>query len=491
MKKKGSVNKRDLLNIGDGSLTRKEFFIIFILVLIATTFSNALMFYIYVSNGPLASPRATVVPVVTPVSGVGTPSFREPLSMNVVYFVSAPFLDFPVVDPNADNGAVSAYNERGELMWKSVGSHSDFLGWYIKGVGDVSGDGRRDVLVGVPYYNLGRGRVDLFSGNMGSVLWSVYGAENKSNLFGAALDGVGNLKGLGSVVIPDVLIGSPDYDLGSLTDVGSIEIYSSNDGSFLGEKVGVNSLDHFGAEVAVISDLDGDGYDDFLVAALDTDSITVPRNGTVHLYVGTNERCKIVGGSGDHLGRDIEGLDDIDGDGVADFAVGAPNGYAVVSPYFTKPGYVRIFSGLDCSPITNKIQGINVGDNMGWSISYIGDVNNNGVSDIVAGSPLYDSGGMIDNGRIYVIDGTGAIIRTHEGLTNNELFGYSVANVGDLDGDSINDYIVGSPRYKDATTGKNLGRVFVFSGRNGAELHRVVGNGGRFGWGVAGIPLAR
>ena len=109
-------------------------------------------------------------------------------------------------------------------------------------------------------------------------------------------------------------------------------------------------------------------------------------------------------------------------------------------------------------------------DRFGWSVANIGDLDGDGVDDIVAGA-TYDGTGGNKKGAVHIMfmesDGSvksTAVINdsTENGpdLTNGDEFGYSVENLGDLDGDGVNDLAVGAIN-DDEGTGNNLGAVHI------------------------------
>ena len=180
------------------------------------------------------------------------------------------------------------------------------------------------------------------------------------------------------------------------------------------------------------------------------------------------------------LGLFVSDVGDINGDGVDDFAVGAPAaGKGRVWLYWGGPG-------LDATPDL-VLEGQATGDYFGNSVRGCGDVNGDGWDDLVVGAPWNDAIGD-KAGRAYVFFGGPAPDAIADlifsGATAGEWFGWSVAGPGDLDGNGP-DILVGSPYF--AT---NLGRAYVYCG--GAALDSIpdvilaAPNAGWFGWFVNG-----
>ncbi|MCA9771279.1 MAG: hypothetical protein KC466_02665, partial [Myxococcales bacterium] len=107
---------------------------------------------------------------------------------------------------------------------------------------------------------------------------------------------------------------------------------------------------------------------------------------------------------------------------------------------------------------------------VGESLAVFGDIDGDAVADYAAGAPGFD----VNRGRVYVPSGvTGAVIRTVEG---DEKFlsdyGADVTGLGDVDGDDVPDFAVGTPNVNNST-----GKVIVYSGATGAVLRTFDGEG--------------
>ncbi len=116
------------------------------------------------------------------------------------------------------------------------------------------------------------------------------------------------------------------------------------------------------------------------------------------------------------------------------------------------------------------------GGGFGAAIANAGDVDGDGVDDLLIGEPFYyPTGGLTYEGRVSVISGaTHAVIRTHDGTQAQEMLGTAVAGVGDMDGDGIADYAIGS--WQHASNGLvNNGEVVVYRGSDGSVLWTIDG----------------
>src|SRR5262245_24634076 len=126
-------------------------------------------------------------------------------------------------------------------------------------------------------------------------------------------------------------------------------------------------------------------------------------------------------------------------------------------------------------------------EHFGASCAEVRDVDGDGIDDFLVRSPLVSTT-LLDCGRATLFSGaTGAVIRTHDGSTAGENFGTSVAAAGDVDGDGTPDYVVSAPRRSTSLT--FVGEVVVYSGRTGSLIWSVFGPvaNGVLGNSVAGV----
>lgn len=173
--------------------------------------------------------------------------------------------------------------------------------------------------------------------------------------------------------------------------------------------------------------------------------------------------------AGAQFGLAVQPTGDVNADGVADFAVGAPGS-----------DRVDVYSGATRTPIRSIVDPENhPGNDFGFALADVGDVNGDGVADLAVGARGVDNSFPLpcvtppcnatpDQGRAFVFSGaTGALIRKLSPADTNFLaFGFALAGLGDVSGDGVPDIAVGAP----TRINNKIGQVFAFSGANGSVL---------------------
>jgi len=298
-----------------------------------------------------------------------------------------------------------------------------------------------------------------------------------SDRFGISVANIGDLDGDG---INDVIVGAYLDDEGGDTR-GTIHIILLNSDGTPKSTVEINDStvngpilsdgDQFGSSVTNIGDLDGDGVND-VVVGVRHDGEGGYNRGAIHIILlnsdGTPKSTVEINGSttngpilndSDQFGVSITNIGDLDGDGVNDVAVGAyldDNGGSnrgaihiiLLNSDGTPKSTVEINDSTTNGPVLSDI------DLFGYSVSNIGDLDNDGISDIAVGASGDDEGGD-GRGAIHIIllntDGTPkSTVEINDSTTNGPIlsdgdqFGSSVTNIGDLDGDGVNDVAVGA-----------------------------------------------
>ena len=336
---------------------------------------------------------------------------------------------------------------------------SYYFGVSVAGVGDVNRDGYGDVMIGADGYNSYTGRAYLYLGSasgIGSLAKSTFAAPTTGIDFGYTLAGAGDVNGDG---YDDVIIGAGYYNSGT----GRAYVYRGMSTgvtlavatTLTGEAVG----DYFGDAVAGVGDVNGDGYDDVLVGAEGNESGT----GRAYLYLGSptglssTVTTTLSGATmGDYFGISLAGAGDVNDDGHDDVIVGAYGYGASIGRAYVYHGTT---GGLSTTAATT-ITGETTSNYLGGSVAGVGDVNNDGCSDVAVGADYYSAG----RGRVYLHEGSASgvsatAVTTLTGVSAGDRFGYAVAGAGDVNNDGNDDLLVGATGYSIRT-----GRAYVFHG---------------------------
>ncbi len=278
--------------------------------------------------------------------------------------------------------------------------------------------------------------------------------------------------------------GVNDLGLGDSESTGGglLRVISGRTGTVLWYALAAQPLDRLGASVATLGDLDGDGVDDLGVGAPQDPLIGIGGTGYVRVYSGATglPLGQLQGQNpGDRFGWDLLSLGDCNGDGVPDFAVSAPQTTVLQSPAL---GYVQVFSGSDLSLIAT-LSGQPQDRDFGFAIAAPGDLDGDGLPEIAIGAP----GGNLGQGVLRVISGkTMTELWNLPGAMPLDFLGQSVAIAGDWDQDGCLDIAVGVPGFSGTMLGQ--GRTMVLSGASGNTLLTFTGTqtGEAYGRGLAG-----
>jgi hypothetical protein len=280
----------------------------------------------------------------------------------------------------------------------------------------------------------------------------------------------------------DIIAGAPStgWNTGN-GRIGYAVVLSGKDGAELHRFLGDTREDLFGVSVSGAGDLDRDGFADLVVGAMSAKS-SGSSSGFVRAFSGVTGNVLFTrwGAAGDYLGVSVSGVGDVNQDGHDDFVAGA-----AINLSQGQKGYARVYSGKDGSTLYT-FRGDSNFDNLGASVSGAGDVDRDGFPDIVVGIPK-DDNTATNSGSARVYSGqTGAILYTFDGDSRGDELGGSVSGAGDVDGDFYADILVGAR--KTDNNGTDSGSARVYSGRTGSILYTFHGAsaGDTFGGAVSG-----
>ncbi|MCK6521177.1 hypothetical protein L6R49_07020 [Myxococcota bacterium] len=343
--------------------------------------------------------------------------------------------------------------------------------------GDADGDGLQDLWVAAPYEDT--------AGTDAGAVWLVRGpfaegtrtiGEDGVGFTGNADEQLGRMmKGdvdLNSDGLPDVMISAPRIKSTSGANaVGAVYVQF---GPFAGETAMPTGADlviygdaawgRLGLGAFVADDVSGDGEPDLVLGATYRGPTDRKESGTLYVMNGpftpdsrdvTEADLVIRGGVAyDHLGDRLT-LGDLDGDGIQEIIIGIDEHDSVASD----AGAIYLVYGgqsgeVDLATDALRLDGSASGDNFGRALALAGDLDGDGVSELIVGAPGYDDATAgADAGAVYVLSGAsvaaGADLATSTlalivGSAKSGGLGGAVAGGADLDGDGVNELFLGA-----------------------------------------------
>lgn len=355
-------------------------------------------------------------------------------------------------------------------------------------VGDATGDGLDDLLVGSPRENYDgasdSGAVFFIPG--GSAMSGSTLTEVASSF---AVGGPETELGTSVAVVPDINDdGIDDVVLGAGGSyggvVGYVRVHYGSPDLDLRDPVDgrlvANLSEGVGESVAGLGDVDNDGLGDILVGhPLYTNEGS--QLGAVYLLSGPALGSDIAPTAmwyssrlaDAYLGAAVAGVGDVDGDGLADMLMGAPYMRATES---YQGGAFLVVADSEPSGVMNPLDaeasfyGDEEYDRLGGEVAGAGDMNGDGLDDVLIAADGVDSDAGNSTGAVYLfLGGASGSLQADEadailvGKTEYQMFGTSLSVVDDLDDDGVDDVLVGEPGYYDEGP-SDTGKVYAFSG---------------------------
>lgn len=419
----------------------------------------------------------------------------------------------------------------------------DRSGGSVSAAGDFNGDGIDDLIIGAAFAN------PEGSDNAG-ISYVIYGSNNPiptpfnlSNIddqTGLRLNGITAQDNSGVSVssagdinkdgIDDIIIGAHRTTvLGEFVVGSSYVVYgdyfifnpfnlssiNAVNGFTLNGEAGSNFS---GRSVSSAGDFNGDGIDDLIVGSYGASSYGVTAVGKSYVIFGSNDvipnpfdlgtlntmfagRGFSIAGEaiGDGTGFSVSAAGDVNGDDIDDVIIGSESAdvsYVLFGSTGTLPGqfFLTDVDGNNGFRITAA----NSGDQAGISVSSAGDVNGDGIDDLIIGANYADANSNVNAGSSYVVFGSnngfnstfnlgsidGSNGFTINGIANDNQSGRSVSNAGDVNGDGIDDLIIGSAR-SNGFTGSSY---VVFGSDNGLTHPLNLSNlNGQNGFTIQGV----
>lgn len=386
----------------------------------------------------------------------------------------------------------------------------DMFGSYVSDAGDVNGDGYDDILVGAPQANAGKGVVYAFYGSASGLSftpdWAVNGTDTAVG-FGTSFSSAGDVNGDG---YDDILIGEPYANpKGAPLAPGHVyAYYGSVDGLSISPDWeaatdpvtdGLGEPPEFGFSVSSAGDVNNDSYDDIIIGSprYATDGAT----GAAFVFLGSPSGLPVPIGGGpvalastvnvnadnawfstgtfvanSYFGEAVGSAGDVNGDAFADVLVGAP---LDVDGQMNPIGKVYLYLGSAAGPSATAdviLASSQVNALFGVSVNGVGDINLDGLDDVIIGTPDFDSPvvrplastAVTQTGAAFVYLGSSTNLLAQpekwllsEGIASSD-FGFSVDGAGDVNNDGHPDLLVGDPGFSAANG--TIGSAFTYYG---------------------------
>ncbi len=406
--------------------------------------------------------------------------------------------------PIATHAATTIPLESDDIFWANDSTGNQLFGSSMAR-GDINNDGFEDIVIGAPMYDKSSDGADQDVGRVTVVYGNANQWDDGSNDSGTTFTGEGQSNYAGTAVAvsdidddgyDDIFIGATGNGstgavylvYGAADTLSSMDLNNAAFKKFTGQAGG-----HVGNALAGGGDINNDGADDIIVGDQDIDSLT----GAVYVKYGKTDHTRFISStftsndikisgieSQDFAGSSLALGGDMNGDGYDDILIGAcecgsdsthTGGKAFVI-YGDSTGNLGSTIALS-SAIT--LTGEATGDKAGLSVSFAGDINNDGYADALIGAPANDSA-FTDGGAAYILYGSSTRV-TSKSLGHSSIIklsgsraegntGSFVTGGRDINNDSYPDMVIGTPSQVDP----GGGRVHVLYGGAALETNQSI-----------------
>lgn len=406
---------------------------------------------------------------------------------------------------------------------------SDDNGRSVSSAGDVNGDGLTDLIIGAPFADPPNnredaGRVYVVFGKASNTPIELSSLLPANNTLGFVINGKGlsensgfDVSGAGDINgdgWDDLIVSTYVKNTSTGEDVGRVNIvFGKPDGSPVelsavvngvgGFLIGSGGTENIGSSVSMAGDVNGDGLADMIIGAMLADPSAGTDAGQSYVVFGKTSPTQVVlssivngvGGfvingasAGDTSGNVVSSAGDVNGDGLADLIIGAVRASSRAGRAFVVFGKTD-GNSVNLATVSSgtggfAINGEGTGDNAGIYVSGAGDVDGDGMSDLIVGANSSSAAGA-NAGRSYVVfgktststislaniaNGTGGFVLNGQGLS--DFNGISVSDAGDVNGDGFADVIVSSP-FSDPSAGSDAGRSYIVFGKTTGDAFNL------------------